>query len=134
MNQLSLFDQVLSVTKEKEVSKKVDEKELKKIYYTITEVAAMFSVNASLLRFWEKEFSKELGKVKKNKKGDRYYNKENIEYLNVIYYLLKTKKMTIEGAREMLRQDKKKVHSNAQMIENLEQVRAFLVNLKKYLA
>jgi DNA-binding transcriptional MerR regulator len=134
MNQLSLFDQVLTVTKEKTVKPKVDEKELSKVYYTITEVAAMFSVNASLLRFWEKEFQKELGKVKKNKKGDRYYNKENIEYLNVIYYLLKTKKMTIEGAREMIKQDKKKVHSNAQMIENLEQVREFLVNLKKYLA
>lgn len=108
---------------------KVDEKELTKVYYTITEVAKMFGVNASLLRFWEKEF-KQLGKIKKNKKGDRYYNKHNIRHLNIIYYLLKKQKMTIAGAREMMKNKQKSTIAQFDMVENLQKIRGFLVDLK----
>ncbi len=108
---------------------KVDEKELTKVYYTISEVAKMFDVNASLLRFWEKEF-KELGKIKKNKKGDRYYNKHNIRSLNIIYYLLKEQKMTIAGARNMIKNKRKSTVAQFDMVENLQKIRGFLVNLK----
>lgn len=108
---------------------KVDEKELTKVYYTISEVAKMFDVNASLLRFWEKEFS-QLGKIKKNKKGDRYYNKMNIRALNIIYYLLKEQKMTIAGAREMMKHKRKSTIAKYDVVENLQQVRSFLVDLK----
>lgn len=108
---------------------KVDEKSLEKVYYTITEVAKMFGVNASLLRFWEKEF-KELGKIKKNKKGDRYYNKHNIRSLNIIYYLLKEQKMTIAGARNMIKNKRKSTVAQFDMVENLQKVRGFLVDLK----
>ena len=108
---------------------KVDEKELTKVYYTISEVAKMFGVNASLLRFWEKEF-KQLGKIKKNKKGDRYYNKMNIRALNIIYYLLKEQKMTIAGAREMMKNKRKSTVAQFDIVENLQQVRGFLVDLK----
>jgi DNA-binding transcriptional MerR regulator len=108
---------------------KVDDKELTKVYYTISEVAKMFDVNASLLRFWEKEF-KELGKIKKNKKGDRYYNKHNIRSLNIIYYLLKEQKMTIAGARNMIKNKRKSTVAQFDMVENLQKVRGFLVDLK----
>lgn len=108
---------------------KVDEKELTKVYYTISEVAKMFDVNASLLRFWEKEFS-QLGKIKKNKKGDRYYNKMNIRALNIIYYLLKVQKMTIAGAREMMKNKRKSTIAKFDVVENLQQVKGFLIDLK----
>jgi len=108
---------------------KVDEKSLQKVYYTISEVAKMFDVNASLLRYWEKEF-KELGKIKKNKKGDRYYNKHNIRSLNIIYYLLKEQKMTIAGARNMIKNKRKSTVAQFDMVENLQKIRGFLVDLK----
>ena len=108
---------------------KVDEKKLEKVYYTITEVSKMFEVNASLLRFWEKEF-KQLGRIKKNKKGDRYYNKSNIRHLNVIYYLLKERKMTIEGARDMIKNKRKSTIAQYDIVENLHQIKSFLVDLK----
>lgn len=108
---------------------KVNEQELTKVYYTISEVAKMFGVNASLLRFWEKEF-KELGRIKKNKKGDRYYNKHNIRSLNVIYYLLKEQKMTIAGARNMIKNKRKSTVAQFDMVDNLQKVRGFLVDLK----
>jgi DNA-binding transcriptional MerR regulator len=130
--QLSLFDQqpvpvVLSVPK-------VDTTKLTKVYYTITEVAAMFNVNSSLLRFWEKEFPTQLGKVKKNKKGDRYYNLEDIEKLKMIFYIVKEKRMTLEGARNFLKNNKRKVKDDRTMLKSLEKVKRFLVELKGNLA
>ena len=107
----------------------MDEKNLEKVYYTITEVAKMFDVNASLLRFWEKEF-KQLGRIKKNKKGDRYYNKHNIRHLNIIYYLLKERKMTIAGARDSLKNKRKSTFAQFDLVENLQKIRGFLVDLK----
>lgn len=73
---------------------------LNKLYYTITEVATMLKVNPSLLRFWEKEF--DMIRPKKNKKGTRYYTKEDIELINKIYELVKDKGYTLEGAKKML--------------------------------
>ena len=70
MQQLSLFDQI-KILQEESAPVEVDLNTLKKVYYTITEVAEMFQVNASLLRFWEKEFPAQLAGVKKNKKGTK---------------------------------------------------------------
>ncbi|HNF71303.1 MAG TPA: MerR family transcriptional regulator [Chitinophagaceae bacterium] len=109
----------------------VDEQNLTKVYYTISEVAEMFLVNPSLLRFWEKEFPTQLANIKKNKKGDRYYNKQDIGKLKLIFHLVKEKRMTLEGAREHLKNNRKKVKEDMQLIENLTKVRAFLVDLKK---
>jgi DNA-binding transcriptional MerR regulator len=136
--QLSLFD---SVSPQEEVSvatkpvpvktKDIDINKLEKVYYTISEVAGMFKVNASLLRFWEKEFPVQLGKLKKNKKGDRYYNREDIEKLKLIFYLVKEKRMTLPGAREFLKNNKRKVKDDKTFVENLKQVKEFLLALKK---
>lgn len=130
MDQLSLFEQINGLQNSKQVVK-VDTSLLTKVYYTITEVAAMFHVNASLLRFWEKEFPTQLGNIKKNKKGDRYYNKQDIEKLKILFHLIKEKKMTLEGAREYLKDTKKSVKDDFSMIENLQSIRSFLQDLKK---
>ncbi|KXK43608.1 MAG: putative transcriptional regulator [Bacteroidetes bacterium OLB11] len=94
MDQLSLFKQL-------EDSQTPHLSGLAKVYYSITEVAAMFQVNASMLRFWEKEFPTFLGNIKKNKKGDRYYNIENINNLKIIFHLVKEKKNDIGRSKRI---------------------------------
>ncbi len=131
MEQLSLFEQIKNLQDDKQEAAKVDTSKLTKVYYTITEVAEMFHVNASLLRFWEKEFPTQLGKIKKNKKGDRYYNTGDIEKLKMLYHLIKERKMTLEGARDFLKDNKKKVKDDVSLIKNLQSVKSFLQDLKK---
>ncbi len=76
-----------------------------KLYYTIGEVSAMFDVNASLIRFWEKEF--DIIKPKKNKKGNRLFTSEDIDNFKIIYNLVKEQGLTLEGAKKYLKGNKK---------------------------
>jgi DNA-binding transcriptional MerR regulator len=98
-----------------------------KQYYSIGEVASMFHVNASLLRFWEAEFS--ILKPRKNKKGDRFFRPEDIKNLQLIHHLLRERKYTIEGAREFLRKSGRR-KEQFEAIESLKKIKAFLVELK----
>lgn len=124
MDQLNLFNQ-------ENESSTPDLTGLTKLYYTISEVATLFQINASTLRFWEKEFPTQLGKLRKNKKGDRYYSKEDMEKVKLIYHLVKEKKMTLEGAREYLKDTRKSIKDSINMVETLEEVKQFLISLKK---
>ena len=65
------------------------EKQIEKLYYSIGEVSKMFNVNTSLIRFWEKEF--DIIKPKKNKKGNRFFTKLDINNIQLIYHLVKEK-------------------------------------------
>jgi DNA-binding transcriptional MerR regulator len=107
-----------------------DEVLFRKQYYTMGEVADMFRVNQSLLRFWETEFS--VIQPKKNKKGDRYFRPEDIKSLHLIYHLLRQRKYTIEGAKDFLKNNKK-AEERFEMIKNLEQIRSFLLELRTQL-
>jgi DNA-binding transcriptional MerR regulator len=133
MEQLSLFDQIKNLQEDKRAIV-IDDSKLTKVYYTITEVAELFHVNASLLRFWEKEFPVQLGHLKKNKKGDRFYNKQDIEKLKLLFHLIKEKRMTLEGARAYLKENRKKAKDEFDLIENLEKVKGFLYELKRNLS
>ena len=99
-----------------------------KLYYSISEVAEMFNENVSTLRFWEKEFE-EL-KPFKNKKGTRYFTKEDIKTFQTIFYLVKEKGFTLQGAKEKLKSDKLAVEKNAEMIRSLMKVKQFLLDIK----
>lgn len=99
-------------------------------YYTMRETAAMFRVNQSLIRFWENEF--DILKPKKNRKGDRYFRPDDIKNLSLIYHLLKVKKFTISGAREHLKTNAKMLN-NFEMVQRLEKLKSFLVELKSNL-
>ena len=79
----------------------ISEKQLTKLYYTIGEVATMFSVNTSLIRFWEKEFS--IIQPKKNKKGNRLFTPKDIINFNKIYNLVKEQGFTLDGAKNALK-------------------------------
>ncbi len=83
---------------------KIDIQELTKLYYSIGEVAKLLDVNASLLRFWEKEFKLEVSK--KNNKGNRLFSVKEIETLNRIYQLVKEEGYTLEGAKKSLKNNK----------------------------
>ena len=75
-----------------------------KLYYSISEVAQMFDVNESLLRFWEKEFPQL--SPKKGSRGVRQYRKEDIETVKLIYHLVKERGMTLPGARQRMKDNK----------------------------
>lgn len=109
----------------------VDEVLDSKQYYPISEVANMFNVNISLLRFWEKEFS--ILKPRKNKKGDRLFRPEDIRNLKLIYFLLKEKKYTIKGAKEYLKKGKK-ADEKFDTVEVLKNIKAMLLELKNGLS
>ncbi len=68
-----------------------------KQYYPIGEVATMFRVNISLIRFWENEF--DILKPRKNRKGDRFFRPDYLKNLNLIYFILKERKYTISGEK-----------------------------------
>jgi DNA-binding transcriptional MerR regulator len=107
-----------------------DEILFQKQYYSIGDVATMFKENTSLIRYWENEFS--ILKPKKNKKGDRFFRPEDIKNLKMIYHLLRERKYTIEGAKEFIKNNKAAGEKH-EMIESLEKIKSFLIELKNNL-
>jgi DNA-binding transcriptional MerR regulator len=104
------------------------EKEIEKLYYSIGEVAEIFNVAPSLIRFWESEF--DIIKPKKNRKGNRQFTREDIDNVRTIYHLVKEKGFTLQGAKEMLRNDSQAVKDKMEVIESLRNVRKFLAELR----
>lgn len=102
-----------------------------KRYYAIGEVAKAFSVNTSLIRFWEKEF--DVLKPKKNAKGNRKFTPEDIKNLKFIYHLVKERGFTLEGAKTHLKEEKKKSLSNFDIISKLEGIKNQLTKIKSQL-
>lgn len=102
-----------------------------KLYYSIGEVAEAFDVNASLIRFWEKEF--DVLKPKKNAKGNRKFTPEDIKNLELIYHLVKVRGFTLDGAKVQLKENKKKPLDNFEIIRKLESVKAELIKIKESL-
>lgn len=107
------------------------DKETEKLYYTIGEVAEMFKVNSSLIRFWEKEF--EVLKPKKNKKGNRLFTAEDVSNLKLIFHLVKERGYTLEGAKKKLNENKENIEEQVQIKETLVRMRQFLTELKESL-
>ncbi len=102
-----------------------------KRYYGIGEVAKAFGVNTSLIRFWEKEF--DVLQPKKNAKGNRKFTPEDIKNLQLIYYLVKERGFTLEGAKTHLKEEKQKTLSNFEVIQKLQLVKAELLKIKEQL-
>jgi DNA-binding transcriptional MerR regulator len=100
----------------------------KKLYYPIGEVAGWFNVNTSLIRYWEKEF-KQL-QPRKTRKGDRLFRAQDIEFLKQIYYLLREKKYSIDGAKTYLKNNKEKANKDLSLMTNLKEIKNFLISLK----
>lgn len=102
-----------------------------KLFYSISEVAQMFGVNESLLRYWEKEFPQIT--PKKGSRGIRQYRKEDVETIRLIYHLVKEKGMTLPGARQKLKDNKETTIRNFEIINRLKGIREELVAMKNAL-
>ncbi|MHB9056011.1 MAG: MerR family transcriptional regulator [Paludibacteraceae bacterium] len=98
-----------------------------KLYYSISEVAEMFGINQSNLRFWEKEF-KQL-KPRRNDKGTRFYTKDDLRVIKQIIFLINDQKLTLEGVRRKLSEKKDVVVKQQELAERLKNIRNELKRL-----
>ncbi|MDZ4846339.1 MAG: MerR family transcriptional regulator [Chitinophagales bacterium] len=105
--------------------------EVTKLYYSISEVAEMLKVSASLLRFWETEF--DILKPKKNRQGNRLFTDEDIKNLRVIHHLVRERGFTLEGAKKKLKENRETTLHNTEVIQSLKKLRSFLVEVKESL-
>ncbi len=103
--------------------------EIKKLYYTIGEVAEIFDVNTSLIRFWEKEF--DIIKPKKNKKGNRLFTEKDVDNFFIIYHLVKERGFTLQGAKDKLKENPDDTINQIEIVKSLENVKSFLLDLRK---
>jgi len=99
-----------------------------KIYSSISEVAQIFGVNESTLRFWEKEF--EIISPRKTEKGTRFYKKEDIDAVRLVYHLVKERGLTLAGAKQKLKDNKETVIQQEEIVTRLKQIKEELLDLK----
>jgi DNA-binding transcriptional MerR regulator len=104
---------------------------LEKTYFSIGDVALMFNVNTSLIRFWEKEF--EIIKPHKNKKGTRYFTKQDIDNFHLIFHLVKERGFTLQGAKDKLNENKTETVDHHEIVKSLEKIKSFLTEIKENL-
>ena len=89
----------------------------------------MFGVNASLIRFWEKEF--DIIKPRKNAKGNRLFTQQDIDNIALIHHYVKERRMTLEGARQKIKGNRDDAEHNFRIVQSLKKVRALLMEIKE---
>lgn len=119
---------LISMNNKHTMPKKMDEASLKR-YYSIGEVAKMFGVSKSLIRFWESEF--DFLRPHKNSKGDRRFTKQNLEQMKLIYHLVRERGFTLEGAKRELKRLKEVERERTAVVDRLEALKGFLESLRK---
>ena len=102
-----------------------------KLYYSIKEVAQLFDVKESLLRYWEKEFP--MIAPKKAGGNIRQYTKEDIDNIRLIYHLVKEKGLTLDGAKRRLKQNKGDTVKTADIVKRLTEIKKELLSMRKEL-
>ncbi len=103
----------------------------RKVYYTIGEVAEMFDVRTSVIRFWEKEF--DILRPAKSSSGRRMFTAEDVENIKVIYHLVRERGMTLEGARRRMKGNRSGVRKDMEVMERLQTIRSLLVEIREEL-
>ena len=101
------------------------------LYYRIGEVAEMFNVNTSLIRYWESEFS--VLRPRKSTKGNRMFTQRDLRYLRMIYQLVKVQGYTLQGAKDALKKDFDQLERKTTVLMTLERTKKFLLELDKEL-
>ena len=110
----------------------MEENQTEKYYYSIGEVAKMFGVNTSMIRYWENEF--DVLRPRKNKKGNRMFTQRDVRYVHVIYHLTKVKGYTLAGAKQALKDKFSEYEERVMLLDTLYKTRKFLVDLDQSLA
>jgi DNA-binding transcriptional MerR regulator len=105
---------------------------MEKLFYSISEVANMFGINQSNLRFWEREFSQL--KPKRNAKGTRFYSPDDIQVIKQIIYLTTEQKLTLDGAKRKLSQKKDAIAKQQEVVERLKKIRTELLGISNALS
>ena len=105
------------------------EKKVEKLYYSIGEVASMFNVNASLIRYWEKEF--DVLQPKKNKKGNRLFTSKDIDNIYIIYHLVKERGMTLKGVKKKLKENREDTINNVEVVKYLQNIKNLLIEIRE---
>lgn len=103
-------------------------KEIGKLYYRIGEVAKIFDVNTSLIRFYENEFP--IIKPQRNKKGNRLFTQKDVDNFHIIFHLIKEKGFTLEGAKQHLKKQSDDTPDNQEIIKSLQKVKRFLLEVR----
>ena len=109
----------------------MSEEKYEKLYYRIGEVAEMFNVNTSLIRYWESEFS--VLRPRKSTKGNRMFTQRDLRYLRMIYQLVKVQGYTLQGAKDALKKDFDQLERKTTVLMTLEKTKKFLLELDKEL-
>ena len=109
----------------------MSEEKYEKLYYRIGEVAEMFNVNTSLIRYWESEFS--VLRPRKSTKGNRMFTQRDLRYLRMIYQLVKVQGYTLQGAKDALKKDFDQLERKTTVLMTLEKTKEFLLELDKEL-
>ena len=104
------------------------EKKVEKLFYSIGEVAEMFSMPVSTIRFWENEF--DVLKPVKNKKGNRLFTPADIKNLKIIHHLVKEEGMTLSGAKKKLSEKWEETDYKYEINESLLRIRTMLLEIK----
>ncbi len=104
------------------------EQKVERLFYSIGEVAEMFKVNTSLIRFWEKEF--DIIKPHKNKKGNRLFTPKDVENFHLIFHLVKEKGMTLKGAQKKLKENHDDTVNNFEVVSKLKEIRGLLEEIR----
>ncbi len=104
------------------------EKVIEKKYFSIGEVAGMLNVSTSLIRFWESEF--DIIKPKKNRKGNRQFTRDDINNVKLIYHLVKEKGYTLQGAKDLLKNNEEDLKNKVEIIDSLKKVKSFLLEIR----
>ncbi len=104
---------------------------IEKIQYQIGEVADMFGVNVSRIRFWENEF--DILKPHKDGKGTRYFKPKDIDNLHLIFHLIDERGMTLEGVKKKLKDQREQTLKNFEIVKRLSILRAELLTLREVL-
>ncbi|EAZ79187.1 MerR family transcriptional regulator [Algoriphagus machipongonensis] len=104
------------------------EREIVKKYYSIGEVAQMFKVAPSLIRYWEGEF--DIIHPKKDKKGNRRFVKDDIEKIRYIYHLVKERGYTLQGAQEVIKSGEEQGFDKIAAVQKLQQIKDFLISIR----
>lgn len=101
---------------------------VERLYYSIGEVANMFNVNTSLIRYWEKEF--DIIKPHRNKKGNRLFTQQDVDNFHLIYHLVKERGMTLKGAKLKLKENRQSTEENFELIKRLKEIRETLISIR----
>jgi DNA-binding transcriptional MerR regulator len=104
------------------------EPKAEKLYYSIGEVSEIFSINASTIRFWEKEF--DTLNPKKNQKGKRFFTQADINHIGLIYHLLKERGMTLKGAKNRIKENKQEAEHTYEVVKKLQNIKEYLLEIK----